>query len=295
MRIATMKIMQNILSLVSLGIVTLLLTNERVSSYIDDVVLLEKRNPGYYEYLSKSCLYYVSKDMLDKPNDNLLTNGMQTKNFSENGFEILVQEDGSFTFSGTYTGEDVCFIYPVEIGYLKSGDYILSDGGASIVNEIQLRIFGMKKMPDGSIEYGDCIELPSEGLLHWDSNKYDKAVSDVMIYPGFSSENLRFYPMLCDASKGTLFYQNAIRKLTSLSNDQNRDDYEAYLEIKLDKQALDKLVNDDWCILYNEVKCQKPADWTSIDFGDGTGIQICDNDLDKMIYGDIDTIGRVRN
>lgn len=290
-----MKKKRTILSIVLLGIVVIILSNQKISGCIDDALLLEKRHPGYYDYLSKSCVYYVRKDVLNEPNDNLLTNGMQTKKYSESGFEILVHEDGSFTFSGTYTGEDVCFIYPMVIGYLKTGDYILSDEGASIVNGIQLRIFGVKKKPDGSTEYGDCVELPSDGLFHWDSNRYDKAMCDVVIYPGFSSEKLRFYPMLRDASKGKSIYQNAIRKLQSLSTDQNRDDYEKYLEIKLDKQMLDKLVKDDWRILYNEVKWQKQVDWTSIVFGDGIGIQICDNDPDKMVYGEIDTIGRVRN
>lgn len=295
MRKVIAKIIRNIVSLILLVIVMLTLTNERMSRWIDDVILLENRNPGYYDYLSKSCVYYVSKDALNEYNDNLLTNGMQTKNYIENGFEILVHEDGSFTFSGTYTGKDLCFIYPMEIGYLKSGDYIISDGGASIENGIQMRIFGVKKLPDGSTEYGDCIELPSEGLFHWDSNKYDKAVSDVVIYPGFSAEKLRFYPMLRDSSKGKILYQNAIRKLSSLSNDQNRNDYEVYLKIKLDKQAVDKLDGDDWHILYNEAKYQKQVDWISIDFGDGTGIQICDDVPNNMIYGVIDTIGRVRN
>ena len=79
----------------------------------------------------------MSKAALDEPNDNLLVNTMQTKNFSDKGFEILVHEDGSFTFSGTYTGEEPMYIYPMEIGNLKSGDYILSDGGASVDQGIQ--------------------------------------------------------------------------------------------------------------------------------------------------------------
>lgn len=290
-----MKKTRTTLSIVLLGIVILVLSNRNISEYIDDILLLEKRHPGYYDYLSKSSIYYVSKDALKEPNVNLLANVMQTTDFSESGFKIQVHKDGSFTFSGAYTGEDPTYLYPLETGNLKSGDYILSDGNASIANGIQLRIFGVRDLPDGSREYGNCVQLPSDGLFHWDQDEYDRIMMDVMLYPGFSAENLRFYPMLVSANSGEHSYQNAIRKLTNLSEDQNRDDYVAYMEIRLDKHALNQLMETDWQILCNEAKYQKSADWVCIDYGDGTGIQITDGNLDKAIYGVIDTVGRVRS
>lgn len=290
-----MKNARNLLSLVFMGIVMVTIANEKVSGCIDDVVLLEKRNPGYYEYLSKSSVYYVNKEALEKPNNNLLTNVMQTTNFGDNGFEILTHEDGSFTFTGAYTGENPMYIYPMEIKNLKSGDYILSDGEASIKNGIQMRMFGVKTLPDGTQEYGDCIQLPGEGVFHWDKNAYDRAVIDVEIYPGFTAEDLRFYPMLCDASRGEEPYQNALRKVSVLSDDQNQDDYMKYLEIQLNKQSLNRLDKKDWWILCNEAKYQQHVNWLSIDFGDGTGAQICENGPDEIAYGEIDTCGIVRN
>lgn len=220
---------------------------------------------------------------------------MQTTDFSESWFKIQVHEDGSFTFSGTYTGEDPTYLYPLETGNLKTGDYFLSDGNASIANEIQLRIFGVRDLPDGSREYGNCVQLPGDGLFHWDQDEYDRVMMDVMLYPGFSAENLRFYPMLVTANNGELSYQNAIRKLPNLSEDQHSDDYVTYMGIRLDKHALNQLMETDWQILCNEAKYQKNVDWICADYGDGTGIQIIDDNLNEAIYGEIDTVGRVRS
>lgn len=290
-----MKKIRTILSIGLLGIVILVLSNQKISGCIDDALLLENRHSGYYDYLSKSSIYYVSKDALKEPNANLLTNVMQTTDFSESGFEIQVHEDGSFSFSGTFTGEDPTYLYPLETGNLKSGDYILSDGNASIANGIQLRIFGVRDLPDGSREYSNCVQLPGDGSFHWDQDEYDRVMMDVMLYPGFSAENLRFYPMLVSADSDEHSYQNAIRKLANLSEDQNRDDYVAYMEIQIDKQTLNQLKKTDWQILCNEAKYQKNANWVCVDYGNGTGIQIKDDNLDQMIYGEIDTVGRVRS
>lgn len=290
-----MKKIRTILSIGLLGIVILVLSNQKISGCIDDALLLENRHSGYYDYLSKSSIYYVSKDALKEPNANLLTNVMQTTDFSESGFEIQVHEDGSFSFSGTFTGEDPTYLYPLETGNLKSGDYILSDGNASIANGIQLRIFGVRDLPDGSREYSNCVQLPGDGSFHWDQDEYDRVMMDVMLYPGFSAENLRFYPMLVSADSDEHSYQNAIRKLANLSEDQNRDDYVAYMEIQIDKQTLNQLKKKDWQILCNEAKYQKNANWVCVDYGNGTGIQIKDDNLDQMIYGEIDTVGRVRS
>lgn len=289
-----MKKIRTFLGIGLLGIVILVLSNQKIRECIDDVILLEKRHPGYYDYLSKSSIYYVSKDALNESNANLLTNVMQTTDFSELGFKIQVQEDGSFSFSGTYTGDDPTYLYPLEINNLKSGDYILSDGNASVANGIQLRILGVRDLSDDGREYGNCVQLPGDGLFHWDQDEYDRVIIDVMLYPGFSAENLRFYPMLVTADSGEHPYQNAIRRLPNLSEDQNRDDYVTYMEIRLDKHALNQLMETDWQILRNEVKYQKNVNWVCIDYGDGTGIHITDDNLDKAIYGEIDAVGRVR-
>lgn len=290
-----MKIKRTILSIIMIGIVIYVISTPKISEYIDDVVLLEKRHPGYYDCLSNASLYFVSKDVLEEPNANLLTNIMRTKDISDEGLQIQVDEDGSFTISGTYSGENPIYIYPFEIGNLKSGNYILSDGGASIENKIQMRIFGLRDSFDGNREYGNYVQLPGEGLLHWDKDEYDRACIDVKIYPGFSAEKLRFCPMLSVVESSGLSYQNALRKLTSLSADQNPDDYVIYMETKLDKKSLNWLEMADWQILCNEAKYQKNASWICVDYGDGTGIQIIDDNLDEAIYGEIDTVGRVRN
>lgn len=290
-----MKKIHNILSIVLLGITVLVLSTPQISGYIDNVVLLEKRHPTYDEYLAKSSVYYVSKDALDEPNANLLTNVMQTTDFSENGFEIQPIEDGSFVFSGTYAGEDPFCFYPVETGTLQDGDYILSDGNASIINGIQMRIFGVKKLPDGNCEYGNCVQLPGDGLFHWNQNDYDNVMIDVIIYPGFSAANLRFYPMLSAVDSSGIFYQNALRKVDDLSSYLNRDDYVTYMEIQMEKQLFNQMKKADGQIICNEAKYQKNVEWVCVDFGDGTGIQIKDDNLDKSVYGELDTVGRVRN
>lgn len=288
-----MKKIRTILNLILLGIVMLILTNENVSKCIDDVVLLENRNPGYYNNLSRSSKYYISNNAVDEVNENLLTNVMQSTDFVKDGFKILVHEDGSFTFSGTYNGVQPTFIYPIEIGRLKSGDYILSDGRASIKNGIEVRMFGCNTLSNGEREFGNCTRLPGDGVIHWDENEFEEAVFDVVIYPGFSAENLCFYPMLRAASSGELPYQNAFRKLKNVPEDQSRDDYVTYLQIKIQKNELKKITKNDWRIFCNEIKYRKNVDWVCFDFGDGTGIQMKDLNFQDVTIGEIDNIGRV--
>lgn len=288
-----MKKIQKIVTLV-LGVAILLtFTNKKAAECIDNMVLLEKRHPGYYDYLSKSSTYFGYKNSLNQATNNLLTSVIQTQEFEDKGFQIMAHDDGSFTYSGTYVGENPTYIYPIEIRNLPSGDYILSDGGASIEGGIQMRIFGVNTLSDGSREYGNPVALPGEGTFHWDADAYEQVKVDVIIYPGFSSSELSFYPILTKEKYGEMPYQNAVRKVSTLIENQSKDDYVPYVQVHMDKDKLSELTQADWQILCNEAKFQKQASWISVDFGDGTGMQIKNNDLENAVTGDMDAIGRV--
>ena len=289
-----MKRLKSIISIaLVLGVMILLFTNQRLCQSIDGLVLLEGRNPAYYEYLLNHTEYYVSKDSIDKPNNNLLVNSIPYNSFENKGATICIHKDGSFSFSGEYTGETPTFTYQLRIGDLATGDYRLSDGDASVENGIQIRFYGVKELPDKSIKYGNCLNLPGNGVFHWESGEYDYACMDVMIYPGFSRK-VDFYPMLQKAKEVNSVFQAAIRMYQNLPEYENMEDYLKCKIITIDKAELSALNQQDWQLFRNALKYQSGVCWTTLDFGDGTGIQIPLNNISEMQYGEIDASGRVR-
>lgn len=287
----TLKSISRILIVV--GICALAL-NKRVTRTIDDIVLLENRASGYCEYLSNAHSYYVSKIALQSSNDNRIVNTIGTVNYSNYGFRITTHSDGSFTFSGTYEGSAPLFIYPMDVGDLPSGDYILTDGGASCEGGIQLRIYGINNSPDGKAKYGNCVTLPGDGAFDWDRNEYEKVKIAVVIYPGYSAEGNRFFPMLCKKSKMNIdSYQPAIQKLDRIPYNQNADDFVTYTHVKMSKENMSEWTVDDWRLIQNNIKYTKNTGWTTFDFNDGTGLVISSNNSYRAVYGEIDPLGRI--
>lgn len=63
----------------------------------------------------------------------------------------------------------------------------------------------------------------------------------------------------------------------------------------MDNNHISELSEADSQILCNQAIYQKKGNWVFVDLGDGTGIQVYDNDLDKTVAGKMDTVGRVQN
>lgn len=287
----TLKSISRILIVV--GICALAL-NKRVTRTIDDIVLLENRAKGYCEYLSNAHSCYVSKIALQSSNDNLIVNTIGTVNYSNYGFRITTNSDGSFTFSGTYEGDSPLFIYPLNVRDLPSDDYILTDGGASCEGGVQLRIYEINNSADGKAKYGNCVTLPGNGEFDWNRNEYEKVEIAVVVYPGYSAEGNRFFPMLCKKSKMDIdAYQPAIQKLDKIPYNQNADDFVTYTHVEMSKGNMSELTLEDWRLIRNNIKYTKNTGWITFDFGDGTGLVISSSDSYRAVYGEIDSLGRI--
>lgn len=99
------------------------MTNKAAAEKIDQTILLEKRHPGYWEYLSHPQIYYSHGE-----SDNLLISSLQSGEY--NGFQVVVNPDFSVRVDGVNDEEDVYLWYnSIE---LSAGQYQFLDGAPKI-------------------------------------------------------------------------------------------------------------------------------------------------------------------
>lgn len=99
------------------------MTNKAAAEKIDQTILLEKRHPGYWEYLSHPQIYYSHGE-----SDNLLISSLQSGEYS--GFQVVVNPDFSVRVDGVNDEEDVHLQYGSVV--LSEGQYQLLDGAPKI-------------------------------------------------------------------------------------------------------------------------------------------------------------------
>ena len=99
------------------------MTNKAAAEKIDQTILLEKRHPGYWEYLSHPQIYYSHGE-----SDNLLISSLQSGEYC--GFQVVVNPDFSVRVDGVNNEEDVHLRYGNVV--LSEGQYQLLDGAPKI-------------------------------------------------------------------------------------------------------------------------------------------------------------------
>ncbi|MBP3803809.1 MAG: hypothetical protein J6I76_07910 [Oribacterium sp.] len=265
------------------------LFNDNFSGVIDAFFLPEKKNEVYYDILNKPSKLYESKELSEKGTKNLLANYLSSGD-RDSGYSINVNADGTFLFSGKYNGENDNYesITPTGVGFdLPSGDYVLSDGGASSEESMYLKLTGVKRMIGGGIEYVDIATLPGNASFHWDRDSCLELYCEMVIHPGASADSLKFSPMLLK-SEDALDQEYQPCMVADFDWDGNKPEEVAELD-KYDiyKGVLDSelVPSNDWELFSKHLRYQMHADRAVIDLKDGSGIEILKKDYPMATYG----------
>ncbi|MST82523.1 hypothetical protein [Bilifractor porci] len=115
--------LQAVIAVLLAGALFFVMTNKAAAEKIDQTILLEKRHPGYWEYLSHPQIYYSHGE-----SDNLLISSLQSGEYS--GFQVVVNPDFSVRVDGVNNEEDVHLRYGNVV--LSEGQYQLLDGAPKI-------------------------------------------------------------------------------------------------------------------------------------------------------------------
>lgn len=283
-----------------------MLMNKTLILRLDRSIIPEKRNEGYYEILNVGKERYIDGEVLETGSQNLLANYMKSGE-REAGYSITVFSDGRFSFSGSNNEEKNKYEYPIpkSNGFdLPTGDYVLSDGGASSEEGISLRIVGVKHQLGGEAKYMTVASLPGKGKFHWDRDPDIELIVDLVIRPEASAENLVFSPMLINVESlenhetnvdyqpiwvPNYEWQKEDDELSDTIDDDGKEEGTAFLKYDILKGALDDelITKDDWEAFSNSIRFRMQGEYAILDFKDGTGIVVREKEFPMGIYGNL--------
>lgn len=257
-----MKKLEMGISILFLGLILSFIAVPYVTGFVDSIILMESRNEGYFKYLDhkNAKTLYVPESYDGK---NLIESTLQSGN--HDGFEVVVNEDGSVHIDGINEEKDVHVRYGrIE---LPDGIYSISYGGAS------------EKMSHGySYVYdGDTLaQFPQRSPFILDKIESTSYEIGVVILRGERVDDLTYYPMLEKGDMNTGYKPY-------LSYSAYSADGKAATVFDLDKSEFDSITKKDFKLFRTTAKHQYQPDWTTIRFEDGTGIQVINDDIK---YGD---------
>lgn len=283
-----LQLMDIIVFILIIMITIITICNDRISGMIDAYFLPEERNKAYYDIMNNPLKLYESKELAENGTKNLLANYLRSGD-RDLGYSITVNEDGTFVFSGNYSGANNIYeiITPIGIGFdLPSGDYVLSDGGASSESGVSIQLTGVKRMIGGGTEAVPIASLPGTASFHWDRDSDIEIYCEMVVRSGASAESLKFSPMLLKTEDSV--DQEYLPCLTTQYDwEENELDGVKVYKYDIYKGAMDGelITKNDWNIFLNSIKFQMQADRAVIDLKDGYGIDIRKNDYPMATYG----------
>lgn len=254
------KITSLLLSVALVLLAVFFLNNEKVVDAADDMVLLEKRHPGYWEYLSP----WQGKTILIPPvnSKNLLISDIQSQ--EQSGVTLTVNENHSITLNGENTsGEVINFVLGNVV--LSDGEYFLSDSADSAFG---VDIFVWANDLNKTVAYGDNAVLPID-------NNISSYHCGIHIDPGAVLDNVVVYPMIRNSGDN------------SYSPYLSSKECDKTMVFEVDKGNIDA---KDIKVLENYLSQYSDYRWISLKFPDNTGIQWKNG---KRTEGNIDIWGRV--
>ena len=262
---------------------------------LDNIILLEKRKPDYCNLVRSLQERSVLQSVVNNGSVNEIENNLLTQNYQE-GFQINVNEDGSFTLSGTNNSADAQYI-PVtpEDWYIPDGVYQISDsnGGYEVSSEGAFLSFeGINYEIGGNTSYNTLANL-SDGpqTVTVDHNVYRIFRLVLRIEAGASIENVTFYPqMIAEGISGEEYQPATI--INPVATDEPIYTYNYYRDSKESFLNLDK---SDFKLLAKQIKYQNTGAWSIVDFGDGTGICFMSENMQDTVYGELTRYGTLRS
>lgn len=281
-------------------IITLCINKSNIVMHIDQQLLSENRNRGFYDLSLTDTQKQILSTIAENNTSNIVVNNLST--FTDNrGFTITVNDDGSFTYSGTNDSDSPVYITITPAGWtLPSGTYILSDsGGGQEPSQNDIYVFLQNRIYNigGTTDYPIALNLVN-GTLNFtiEPNDHSEYFLNLYIAPGFSSNEITFYPMITAENNTYSYYQPCV-----ISNTANiSSNFIVYDLLQTTKNEFIKLTDSDVDILNNYLKYQTTGIWTTIDFQDGTGLVYSRNDkgnvnTDNPEYGELNTSNRIAN
>lgn len=241
---------------------------------IDDLVLLEKRNPGYWEVRPESGeLYSLPEGYAEQDEEaNLFVPewGIKEKEpFNNNGISVVLNSDGTITLNGKNNGDDFnilsALIRVPDGKYIISGNY---NGNELIPAESGASIYVW------SLDEGKILN----GLPYAEFEGRKRYSYGIHVDKGAEFNHYVIYPMV-RLFNGDLHkivrYRKAGNMVNCLINkadikDLDKEDVEFYVDYMHDSTM--------------------SLSWRSIIFDDGNGVTIEQN---KMKYGAINEVGYI--
>lgn len=243
-------------------------------------ILLEGRNPGYYEELSpqKGLSFHIPEGMEAGGRSRNLILSVE-RYMNHDGFSTAVNEDGSVTVSGV-NNEKRVYLKIAGSVFLEAGEYVLSDGGVSSANgdwflAVTRDNRGLASLPDN-----DTFSLaePCEVDVF------------VAVEAGALLDELTFYPEISRKDEADDVYDPCPDTVLGASGSGRMA-----LMFRTDREALKGLSEDDRILFDNNLAYiyKGRYEWVSLRFKDGTGVQIVGCDPNQALYGKMDIYGRV--
>ena len=255
---------KRILSLIaSIGLILVAvigMQNEKVVEAADNMVLLENRHPGYWEYLSPK----QGKSVYIPPADskNLLISDIESQ--EQDGVTLTVNGDHSITLNGENTsGKVINFVLGKTV--LPDGDYIISDGADLTLG---VAFFVWADDLDELAAYGGGADLS----INNDISTYHCGIH---IDPGAVLNNVTVYPMIRNSGD---------------------DSYSPYLTSESCGKAMvfnaekSEVSDEDIKVFEHYLRQYSDYEWVIIRYLDGTGTQWKD---DTRTDGIMDSLGRI--
>lgn len=240
-----------------------ILQNSKVVDAADNRVLLEKRHPGYWNYLTPTRERTIYIPPIESK--NLIVSDIETQ--MKDGITLTVNDNRTITLNGTNTSDDVINFVLGNL-CLSDGEYIMTDGmdSASGAN-----LYIWANALKSAVAYGNNVEFEVD-------NKKSIYHCGIHVDPGVTLNNVIVMPM--------------IRQTDNAS-------YVPYLNSSQCDRALVFSINgsevkdDDLQLLGRTVKYQNNNyKWISIRYPDGSGVQWKDG---IKIEGHLDCLGRILN
>ena len=256
---------------IALSVITVLLLGFVIcnSNFMDKLIILEKRYPGYWDYLrpEMTTTVYVTEEDLD----NYIISSLKVGWYQ--GFDIIVNDDGSVFVNGVNENCDVYIRYGRMI--LPDGFYVLSDGG---VSEEQQHIHSY------IYDNGETLaSLPSDPSFIADSSIHQTYEAGIVIEKGTVIDSKIFYPILSRGEQEVGYFPcENINKSTNCKS---------IAFIGMDQSVYEEISHKDKKYISDNLKHLYGVDWLTVTFGDGKGVEIIDG---NEKYGMLDLWGRVK-
>lgn len=253
---------------------------EALGSGIGGLLLLEDRNPAYYEQLSpqKGLSFHIPEGLpAQGRSKNFILSGSRYMN--HDGFTAVLNEDGSVTVSGVNNEKNV-FLQVAGGIRLEPEAYAVSDGGVSA--------------EDGSYYLSVTRDNTAIAALPGSRNIYLEEPCEVDVFiavkAGIRLDGVTFYPEISLKAEEDDLYDPCPDAVEGASGSGRMA-----LLFRTDRNVLKGLSEDDRILFDNNLAYiyKGRYEWVSLRFKDGTGVQIVGCDPNQALYGKMDIYGRV--